>query len=82
MLTSSGFMLNDIYQLGFMQMIVNLVREGRIDLAWDNPVEFKKQIDEEFYDFHQYLVDGYTKEYYHNLNQEERRQLIKRYFYE
>ena len=35
MLTSSGFMLNDIYQLGFMQMIVNLVREGRIDLAWE-----------------------------------------------
>ena len=34
-LTSSGFMLMDIYQLGFMQMIINLVREGRIDLAWE-----------------------------------------------
>ena len=30
-----GFLLGDIYQLGFMQMIINLVREGRIDLAWD-----------------------------------------------
>ena len=28
-------MLMDIYQLGFMQMIINLVREGRIDLAWE-----------------------------------------------
>ena len=34
-LTSPGFMLMDIYQLGFMQMIINLVREGRIDLAWE-----------------------------------------------
>ena len=29
------FMLNDIYQLGFMRTFVDLVREGRIDLAWE-----------------------------------------------
>jgi len=29
------FMLNDIYQLGFMRIFVDLVREGRIDLAWE-----------------------------------------------
>ena len=35
MLTSSVFMLNDIYQLGFMQVIINLVRDGHLDLAWE-----------------------------------------------
>ena len=54
----------------------------RIDLAFDNPIEFKKQIDEEFFDFHQYLLDGYTKEVYHALSEYERRQLIERYFNE
>ena len=34
-LNNPGFMLNEIYQLGFMRTIVELVREGRIDLAWD-----------------------------------------------
>jgi hypothetical protein len=30
-----GFLLGDIYQLGFMRTIIELVREGRIDLAWE-----------------------------------------------
>jgi len=54
----------------------------RIDLAFDNPTEFKKQIDEEFYDFHQYLLDGYTKEVYYSFSENERRQLIEDYFNE
>jgi hypothetical protein len=29
------FMLNDIHQLGFMRTFVDLVRQGRIDLAWE-----------------------------------------------
>ena len=29
------FMLGDIYQLGFMRTFISLVREGRIDLAWE-----------------------------------------------
>ena len=28
-------MLGDIYQLGFMRTFVDLVRQGRIDLAWE-----------------------------------------------
>lgn len=52
----------------------------RIDLAWNNPLEFKKQIDEEFYPLHQYLLDTYTNEQYHSLSEDERRQLIEGYF--
>ena len=29
------FMLDDIHQLGFMRTFVDLVRQGRIDLAWE-----------------------------------------------
>ena len=29
------FLLGDIYQLGFMRTIIELVREGNIDLAWE-----------------------------------------------
>ena len=29
------FMLNDIHQLGFMRIFVDLVSQGRIDLAWE-----------------------------------------------
>ena len=52
----------------------------RIDLAWNNPAEFRKQIDEEFYSLHHYLVDTYTNEEYHTLKEMERRQSIEEYF--
>jgi hypothetical protein len=52
----------------------------RATLMFDNPEEFRKQIDEEFYDLHKYLLDGYTKEYYISLNETERKQIIERYF--
>lgn len=59
-----------------------LLRMGknRTNLMFNNPLEFKKQIDEEFYDFHQYILDNFTAEDYYNLHQENRRNLIKEYF--
>lgn len=52
----------------------------RIDLAWDNPTEFKKQIDEEFYDFHEFLLKEYTNGTYNSLTEDERRKLIEEFF--
>lgn len=87
-----GYMIRDYftgetlakYKSPFYLVKKAFLRMGRkrIDLAWDNPLEFRKQIDEEFYDLHEYLVDGYTKEMYHSFTQEERRKLIERYFNE
>ena len=52
----------------------------RINLAWTNPNEFRKQIDEEFFDLHKYLVDRFTSEEYHAINSTQRRQIIEGYF--
>lgn len=81
--TKEGFMVLDPYTGEVLCKLKSphylskkaFLRMGRkrIDLAFDSPLEFKKQIDEEFYDFHQYLIDGYTKEVYHSFSENERR---------
>lgn len=61
-----------------------LIRMGknRASLMFNNPLEFRKQIDEEFYDLHQYILDNYTLEQYTSFNQEERRNIFDKYFKE
>lgn len=59
-----------------------LIRMGknRSSLMFNNPLEFRKQIDEEFYDLHKYILDNYTLEQYTSFNQEERRNIFDNYF--
>lgn len=78
-----GFMIRDLYTAKVLCKLksphylstkaFHRMGKNRVDLMFDNPKEFRKQIDEEFYDFHQYLLDGYTKEMYYSLTQDERR---------
>lgn len=61
-----------------------LMRMGKanVNKMYDNPNEFKQRLDEEFYSLYDYLLEGYTKEVYASFTEQERRQIIERYFNE
>lgn len=47
---------------------------------WGNSELFKKQLDEEFYDCYQEILDTFTEEEYLNLTEQQRRKWIEEYF--
>ena len=47
---------------------------------YNSPSEFKKQIDEEFYDLHEFIISNYTNEEYISFNEEKRREILENYF--
>lgn len=61
-----------------------LMRMGKksVDQMYDHPELFKQRLDEEFYEVYDYLTDTYTKDVYASFSEQERRQIIERYFYE
>lgn len=87
-----GFMIRDAvtsetlakYKSNFYLVKKALLRMGkkRASLMFNNPIEFKKQIDEEYYDLHKYIIDTYTLEDYVEFTQEERRTIFEEYFNE
>lgn len=88
--THEGFMIRDSYSGEILAKTKSphylakkaFMRMGRkrIDLMFNNPSEFKKQIDEEFYDVHEYIINIFSKEEYYELTQEQRRNLFEEYF--
>ena len=59
-----------------------LMRMGsnQIDKMFDKPEEFKKRLDEEFYDIFKYIISSFTKEHWASLTEQERRKIIEGYF--
>lgn len=59
-----------------------MIRMGknRASLMFNNPDEFRKQIDEEFYDLHQFILNNFTLDEYINFSQLEREQFLDNYF--
>jgi len=59
-----------------------LLRMGgkRANLMFNHPKAFKQQIDEEYYDLHEYIIDKYSLEEYINFTQDERRTIFEEYF--
>lgn len=54
--------------------------KNRANLMYNSPSEFKKQIDEEFYDLHEFIISNYTNEEYISFNEEKRREILENYF--
>ena len=54
----------------------------RASLMFNHPKAFKQQIDEEYYDLHEYIIDKYTLEEYITFTQDERRTIFEEYFNE
>jgi hypothetical protein len=52
----------------------------RASLMFNNPNEFKKQIDEEYYELHKFIIAKYSMEEYIDFTQEERRTIFEGYF--
>ena len=70
------------YKSNFYLVKKALLRMGknRASLMFNNPTEFKKQIDEEYYELHKFIIDKYTLEDYISFTQEERRTIFEEYF--
>lgn len=85
-----GFMIRDAntgetlakYKSNFYLVKKALLRMGkkRASLMFNNTVEFKKQIDEEYYGLHKFIIGTYTLEDYITFTQEERRTIFEEYF--
>jgi len=85
-----GFMIRDAhtgetlakYKSSFYLIKKALLRMGknRASLMFNNPEEFKKQIDEEYYELHKFIIDKYSLEDYIEFTQEERRTIFEEYF--
>lgn len=57
------------------------VGNAKADLIFDRPNEFKKQIDEEFYDVHDKILNQFTKEQWKLLNEQQCKQFIEKFYY-
>ncbi|UOK16957.1 putative RNA ligase I/ Tail attachment protein [Vibrio phage phiKT1024] len=59
-----------------------MIRMGksRASLMFNNPDEFRKQIDEEFYDLHTHIIKTYTLDQYVEFKLDEREQILNEYF--
>lgn len=53
---------------------------AKVDMIFDNPNLFKQRIDEEFYDFIDYLAEDIDKEVWRSYNEHQRRDFIERYY--
>lgn len=54
---------------------------GKVDILFDNPELFKRRLDEEFYPLVDFLSENIDKEGFRNYTDQQRRDLIERYFY-
>lgn len=54
---------------------------GKVDILFDNPELFKRRVDEEFYPLVDFLSENIDKEVFRNYTDQQRRDLIERYFY-
>lgn len=55
--------------------------KAKVDILFDNPELFKQRIDEEFYEFVDYLVSDIDKEVWRSYNDQQRREFIERYYH-
>lgn len=56
------------------------IGHNKASKMWNNPNLFKQQLDEEFYDVFDKILDTFTQEEYLNLTEQERRKWIENYF--
>jgi hypothetical protein len=55
--------------------------KAKVDILFDKPDLFKQRIDEEFYEFVDYLAENVDKEVWRSYNDQQRREFIERYYY-
>lgn len=55
--------------------------KAKVDILFDNPNLFKQRIDEEFYEFVDYLAENVDKEVWRSYNDQQRREFIERYYH-
>lgn len=58
------------------------VGKSKVSKMWNNPELFKQQLDEEFYEVFDIILDTFTQEEYLSLSEQERRSWIENYFEE
>ena len=58
------------------------VGKAKVDILYDNKAVFKRRLDEEFYDFVDYLVENIDKYVWRNYNDQQRRKVIEEYYYD
>jgi len=84
-----GFMIRNTYGVTLVKIksphyLVTkaLLRMGktRTNLMFNEPKKFKQQIDEEFYDLHEFVIDKYTPEDWNEFSENERRKIVTDYF--
>ncbi len=56
--------------------------KNKASFMWNNPVQFKQRLDEEFYNIYQNILDNFIQEDYLELTEQERREYIENYFEE
>ena len=54
--------------------------DGKVDNMFDNFSEFRKTLDEEFYEVAGHIVTSYSKENWKELTDQQRREIIEEYF--
>lgn len=54
--------------------------KNKADKMWNNPTEFNQQLDEEFYEIFDKILDSFTREEYLNLTEQQRRAWIEEQF--
>ena len=60
--------------------MIQRVGRSKAKKMWNNKEAFRQQIDEEFYNCYQSILDTYTEEEYLNITEQQRRKWIEEYF--
>ena len=58
------------------------VGKAKVDTLYNNTEEFKKRLDEEFYDFVDWLKENIDIEIWRNYNDQQRRKIIEGFYYD
>lgn len=87
---SEGYMIRDLetsetlakLKSGYYLVRKAMIRMGknRANLMYNSPLEFRKQIDEEFYELHEYITKTYTLDEYIAFSAIEREKILENYF--
>jgi len=54
--------------------------QGKVDLMWKKPEDFKQRLDEEFYGVFEYIIKNYTADQWKETKELDRRKVIEQYF--
>ena len=54
--------------------------DGKVDIMYDNKQEFRKRLDEEFYDLLDFITESFKKSEWKLMKDQERRKVIEDYF--